>query len=336
MLKSLSEISGVSGFCSPIREFILENIKSGEVTVDNLGNIIVYKKGKSSDKKVMFCAHMDEVGFMVTKITEGGYIKFTSCGGIDERVIVSKRVLIGDKKIPGVIGYKAVHLQKKDERTKRVEEKNLSIDIGAENKEEAEKMVSIGDYITFDTKFSFFGDGFMKGKALDDRAGCAVLLKLLEKDYPYDFYGVFSTCEEIGGIGARAAAKKIKPHMALVLEGTTCSDVYGCEERDYVTKLGDGVAIAIRDRSMIANRKMVDFLTHLADENGIKWQYKKSISGGTDGGAIHLAAGGIPTAVMALPVRYIHSPVSVASVSDYKEFLSLAEIFADNVKGVLL
>ncbi len=336
MLEKLSEISGVSGFCSPVREFLLDNIKSGEVSVDNLGNIIVYKKGQASDKKVMFCAHMDEVGFMVTKITDGGYIKFTSCGGIDERVIVSKRVLIGDNKIPGVIGYKAVHLQKKDERTKRVEEKNLSIDIGAKNKEEAEKKVSVGDYITFDTKFSYFGDGFMKGKALDDRAGCAVLLELLKKDYPYDFYGVFSTCEEIGGIGARAAAKKIKPDMALVLEGTTCSDVYGCDERDYVTKLKDGVAIPVRDRSMIANRNLVDFLIHLANENGIKWQYKKSISGGTDGGAIHLSSGGIPTAILALPVRYIHSPVGVASVSDYEAFLNLAEIFADKVKGELL
>ncbi len=336
MLKRLSEISGVSGFCSPIREFLLKNIKSGEVTVDNLGNIMVYKKGTQSDKKVMFCAHMDEVGFMVTKITDGGYIKFESCGGIDERVIVSKRVLIGDKKIPGVIGYKAVHLQKKDERSKKAEEKNLSIDIGAKDKEEAEKLVSIGDYITFDTKFSFFGDGFMKGKALDDRVGCAVLLKLLEKDYPYDFYGVFSTCEEIGGIGARAAAKKIKPDIALVLEGTTCSDVYGCKERDFVTRLGDGVCIPLRDRSMIANRKMVDFLIKLANDNGIKWQYKKSISGGTDGGAIHLSSGGIPTAVLALPCRYIHSPVSVASVSDYEAFINLAQIFAENVKGELI
>lgn len=336
MLKKLSEISGVSGFCSPIRNFLLENIKSGEVTLDNLGNIIVYKKGTSLDKKVMFCAHMDEVGFMVTKITDGGFIKFTSCGGIDERVIISKRVLIGDGKIPGVIGYKAVHLQKKDERGKRVDEKNLSIDIGAKDKEEAEKLVSVGDYITFDTEFSYFGDGFMKGKALDDRAGCSVLLELLKKDYPYDFYGVFSTCEEIGGIGARAAAKKIKPDMALVLEGTTCSDVYGCKEKDFVTKLGDGVAIPVRDRSMIANRKMVDFLIKCANDNNIKWQYKHTTAGGTDGGAIHLSEGGIPTAILALPCRYIHSPVSVASEEDYDAFLKLAQIFADNVKGELI
>ncbi len=336
MLKSLSEISGVSGFCSPVREFLLKNIKGGEISVDNLGNIIVYKKGTSSDKKVMFCAHMDEVGFMVTEITDGGFVKFTSVGGIDERVIVSKRVLIGDKKIPGVIGYKAIHLQKKDERGKKVKEENLSIDIGAKNKAEAESLVSVGDYVSFDTEFSYFGDGFMKGKALDDRVGCAILSELIKKDYPYDFYGVFSTCEEIGGMGARAAAKKIKPDMALVLEGTTSSDVYGCKEKDFVTKLGDGVCIPVRDRSMIANKKTVDFLIKLANENNIRWQYKHSVSGGTDGGAIHLANGGIPTAILALPVRYIHSPVGVASREDYEAFLRLAQIFADSVKGELI
>ena len=336
MLKTLCETDGISGFCSPIRKVILENIKSGEVTVDALGNIIVYKKGKSSDKKVMFCAHMDEVGFMVTGITDKGYIKFTSCGGIDTRVIVSKRVRIGDNKIPGVIGYKAVHLQGGDERKKAAEEKSLSVDIGAKDKEEAEKLVSIGDYIAFDTDFSYFGDDFMKGKALDDRVGCACLLKLLENDYPYDFYGVFSTCEEIGGIGARAASAKIRPDMALVLEGTTASDVYGCDEKDFVTKLGNGACIPIRDRSMIANRKMVEFLRKCADDENIKWQHKYAATGGTDGGSIHITGEGIPTAIVALPCRYIHSPVGVASVSDYDAMVRLADAFAKRALEILI
>ncbi len=335
MLKLLTETDGVSGFCSPIRKVILDNIPAGEVTVDALGNIIVYKKGKSQGKKVMYCAHMDEVGFMVTGITDKGYIKFTSCGGIDPRVIVSKRVRIGENKIPGVIATKAVHLQNADERKKAAEEKGLSVDIGASDKEEAEKLVAIGDYIAFDTDFSYFGDDSMKGKALDDRVGCACLLKMLEKDYPYDFYGVFSTCEEIGGIGARAAASKIRPDMALVLEGTTASDVYGCEERDFVTKLGNGVCIPVRDRSMIANRKMVEFLKKCAFEANVKWQYKYAATGGTDGGAIHITGEGIPTAILALPCRYIHSPVSVASVSDYEAMVKLSVTFAERAMEIL-
>lgn len=335
MLKLLTETDGVSGFCSPIRKVILDNISAGEVTVDALGNIIVYKKGKSQGKKVMYCAHMDEVGFMVTGITDKGYIKFTSCGGIDPRVIVSKRVRIGENKIPGVIATKAVHLQNADERKKAAEEKGLSVDIGASDKEEAEKLVAIGDYIAFDTDFSYFGDDSMKGKALDDRVGCACLLKMLEKDYPYDFYGVFSTCEEIGGIGARAAASKIRPDMALVLEGTTASDVYGCEERDFVTKLGNGVCIPVRDRSMIANRKMVEFLKKCAFEANVKWQYKYAATGGTDGGAIHITGEGIPTAILALPCRYIHSPVSVASVSDYEAMVKLSVTFAERAMEIL-
>lgn len=336
MLKLLTETAGVSGFCSPIRKVILDNIKSGEVTVDALGNIIVYIKGRNSDKKVMFCAHMDEVGFMVTGITDKGYLKFTSCGGIDTRVIVSKRVRIGEKKIPGVIAYKAVHLQSGDEKGKAVDEEKLSIDIGAKDKEEAEKLVSIGDYITFDTEFSYFGDDFMKGKALDDRVGCACLLELCKKEWDYDFYGVFSVCEEVGGIGARAAAARIKPDMALVLEGTTASDVYGCEEKDYVTHLGGGVCIPVRDRSMIANRKMVEFLKKCANDENIKWQYKNAATGGTDGGSIHITGEGIPTAIIALPCRYIHSPVSIASVSDYETMLRLADAFSKRALEILI
>ena len=336
MLKLLTETAGVSGFCSPIRKVILENIKSGEVTVDALGNIIVYKKGKKSDKKVMFCAHMDEVGFMVTGINDKGYLKFTSCGGIDTRVIVSKRVRVGDKKIPGVIAYKAVHLQSGDEKGKAVDEEKLSIDIGAKDKEEAEKLVSVGDYITFDTEFSYFGDDFMKGKALDDRVGCACLIELCKKEWDYDFYGVFSVCEEVGGIGARAAAARIKPNMALVLEGTTASDVYGCEEKDYVTHLGGGVCIPVRDRSMIANRKMVDFLKKCASDAKIKWQYKNAATGGTDGGSIHITGEGIPTAILALPCRYIHSPVGVACVSDYEAMIRLADVFATRALEILM
>ncbi|MDP4132920.1 MAG: M42 family metallopeptidase [Bacillota bacterium] len=335
MLETLSNLNGVSGSEDEVRSFILSKIKADEVTVDVMGNIIAFRKGLKSHKKMMVCAHMDEVGFIISEITDKGFLKFKSVGGIDERVLISKHVTVGPDKLPGVIAVKAVHLQEKEEREKPVEEKDLAIDIGAESKEQAQKLVKIGDYAAFDTSYSLFGDRFMKGKALDDRIGCACLLKLLERNYDFDFYGVFSVCEEIGGTGAKVAAQNIRPDLALVLEGTTCSDVYKTEPHQQVTRLGDGVCIPIRDRSMVANRELVDALIACAEKNKIKWQYKHTTAGGTDGGAIHASGAGVKCAVLAVPTRYIHSPVGVASVDDYEAFLLLTEKFMEEVGGLI-
>lgn len=316
LLHRLSELPGVSGAEDAVRDEILSCLP--DAYTDARGNVICHREG--TGRRVMVCAHMDEVGLLVTRITESGALGFTTVGGIDSRVLPSKRVRVGS--VPGVIGIRAIHLQSGD-RGKPIPEEDLYIDIGARDKAEAETMVSVGDYVSFDTPFGALGTGFVKGKALDDRVGCAVLLSLLSEHFPVDLYAVFTTGEEIGGLGAACAAASIRPDIALVLEGTTCSDVPDVEKKDHVTTSGGGVCLPIRDGSMIGDRETVDTLSCLADRFSVPWQYKRSTSGGTDGGVIHLAGGGIRTAVLAVPCRYIHSPVSVAATSDINAMYSL-------------
>ena len=189
---------------------------------------------------------MDEVGLICSRITDDGFIKFKCVGGIDTRVLVSKKVRIGRRLISGVIGAKAIHLQEKEEREQVPKVTDLYIDIGAKDKAEAEKHVSVGDYCVFDSEFVEFGSGFIKAKALDDRLGCACLMSLAEERFAFDLYLVFTVQEEVGLRGARVAAERIRPDAAIVLEGTTCSDVYGTDEKDYSTISGGGAALSIR------------------------------------------------------------------------------------------
>ncbi len=332
-LKQLTSLSGVSGSCKEVRDYIINEIKC-DFYVDAKGNVIAYKKGKKSDKKLMALAHMDEVGLIISEITDDGYLKFKCCGGIDERVLVSKRFIVG-KGIKAVAAQKAVHLQTKSEIEAPPSLDDIVLDIGAKDKIEAEKYVKIGDKAVFENKFFYMGEDKFSAKALDDRVGCECLLRLLEKDFDYDFYGVFTTCEETVGIAAKSAAERIKPDMALVLEGTICSDVYMVPKKDFVTRLGDGVSIPFMDRTMIADKTMVDFLIKIADENKIKWQYKKTTAGGTDGGVVHTSAGGIRCAILALPVRYIHSQSSVADKNDLNAFFELADKFTERAGELL-
>lgn len=333
MLSELTSLHGVSGDTASVREYLINHI-SLPYEVDAKGNLTVYKKGKSSSKKLMAAAHMDEVGLMVTSVTPEGYLKFCSVGGIDARVLISKRVRFKNG-LYGVIAQKAIHLQSKAERDEIPDEKNLVIDIGAKDKKDAEAHVKIGDTAAFLNEFRNLGGNRFTAKALDDRVGCACLLRLLSTDFDYDFYAVFTDLEEIGGLGALAAAEKIKPDAALILEGTTCSDVPGVNEKDFVTHLGDGACIPIRDRSMIGNASMIRLLEDCAEKNSIPYQYKKTTAGGTDGGAVHKAAGGIKCAVLALPVRYIHSSASVADYSDLEAFYLLAEKFTERAGEIL-
>lgn len=313
-LEKLSNLAGTSGGEEAVRSFLLSRLP--DAYTDSRGNVICHREGAGAP--LLCCAHMDEVGLMVTGITEGGALKFRSVGGIDARVLVSKHVRVGPSGLPGVIGMKAVHLQSKQEKAEPPREEALFIDIGAASKSEAKKYVSVGEFVSFDTAFTVFGDDLMKGKALDDRVGCAALLSLLtEEEIACNLYAAFTVGEEVGGLGARAAALSIRPAAALVLEGTTCSDVCGIREKDTVTHLGDGVCLPARDRSMVADRALRKALIDTAERENIPWQEKRTTAGGTDGGAIHTAGSGIPTAVLAVPCRYIHSPVSVASVEDF-------------------
>lgn len=331
-LKELTTIPGVSGDEGRVREFILSKIKENvdEIIIDSIGNLICKIRGMGENtKKVMVCAHMDEVGLIVSKIEDNGFLRFKSVGGIDTRVMISKKVRIGEKGVQGVIGAKAVHLQKKSERETVPEESSLYLDIGARDKEDAGSYVSVGDYCVFDSDYVEFGDGFIKAKALDDRLGCACLISLAQANirYPFDLYLAFTVQEEVGLRGARVAANRIAPDIAIVLEGTTCSDVYGTEEKDYSTKAGEGAALSFIDRSTYYDKDLTRALFDTAKRNGIPVQYKQTATGGNDAGAISLAVGGVKTAAISVPARYIHSPSSVIKKTDYEAVNTLIHTF---------
>jgi len=330
LLKTLTEANGVSGNEKKIREIILNEIQGycDDITVDSIGNVIAFKKGKeNNNKKVMLSAHMDEVGLIVTGITDSGFIKFEPVGGIDARILISKKVVIGDKNISGAIGIKAVHLQEPEERKNAVKVKNMYIDIGAKNKEDAEKRVSLGDYIAFDSPYVEFGNNMVKAKALDDRVGCVILIELLKENYVYDFYACFTVQEEVGLRGAKVAAYTVQPDIALVIEGTTCSDVPGAEEYQYATKIGEGPAVSIMDRASYSNKELAMMLYEVGKKNNIKVQFKQTTFGGNDAGVIHLTGIGVPTAAISVPCRYIHSPVSVMKLDDYHGCMQIVKLF---------
>jgi tetrahedral aminopeptidase len=335
LLEKLSNARGVSGNETEVRDILIAAIQDrvDEFRVDTLGNLIAVKKakgaraGKSRNPlRVMLAAHMDEVGLMIVHhdgAPNEGHLRFAKVGGIDDRVLLSKVVLIGKNKIPGVIGVKPVHLLKQSERTQVLAVDSMTIDIGAKSKEEAQRLVKIGDYATFATDFAEMGDGLVKGKALDDRAGCAALVEILKRDYPFDLYGVFTAQEEVGARGARVAAYAIEPHYAFALEGTVCDDSPKTKDVSPVTRVGAGPAISFADNSLLSDRRLVDLLVETAKENRIPYQFKRAVAGGTDAGRISISKEGVPSIAVAVPTRYIHSPVSLMSIEDHDYLIAL-------------
>lgn len=332
LLHRLSELPGPSGDEARVRSAIREAVAAhaDELRSDPLGNLIVTRRarqGAGEGPAVMIAAHMDEVGLIVTRVTKSGLLRFKKVGGIDDRLLPAKGVRVGKDGIPGVIGSKPVHLQEAAERSKVVEADDLYIDIGATSKEQAEKYVGPGDYATFDTRCEPFGEGLLKGKAFDDRAGCAILADLLSGDYPVTLHACFTVQEEVGLRGAQVAAYACDPDVALVLEGTTCADLPGTDEHGYSTVLGGGPALTWIDSSMLPHRGLVRHVARLAERHGIPHQFKRAALGGTDGGRIHLAREGVPTAVISVPCRYIHAPAAVLSYADLGSAADLAEAF---------
>jgi len=227
-LKTLCYLSGVSGFEDEVRDYILERVlpHAESISTDPMGNLIVFKKGTVEPKqKIMVCAHMDEVGLIVMGITDEGYLRFGCVGGIDRRVLIGKKVYVGTDRIPGIIGIKAIHQTTHEEEGKVPDVEDLYIDIGCYDKESAEKLAALGDFCCFDDTVVEFGNGWLKAKAIDDRVGCAAMVKLIESPLPCDAWFVFSVQEEIGARGAGVAAHRLTPDISLVLEGTTATDV---------------------------------------------------------------------------------------------------------------
>ncbi len=327
-LKTLCELNGTSGREEDVGAYILERIEGKcEIKVDALGNIIAFKEGKKRAKnKVMISAHMDEVGFIITYITDDGYLRFDCVGGIDEKVIVGRAVTVGEQNVPGVIGIKAIHLTDKAEEGKVPEISAMYIDIGAADKKEAEKYVSIGDSAYFISDFELFGENKVKSKALDDRFGCSVMIDMIENGVDYDTWFAFLVQEEVGLRGASAAAYTIEPDYAIVLEATTAADVAGVKKEERVCALSKGAVVSFMDRSTVYNRELFKRAFELAKENNIPCQTKTAVAGGNDAGAIHKSGKGVYTLTVSLPCRYIHSSTSVADIRDMDACKKMAKV----------
>ena len=328
-LERLSTLNAVSGCEDEARDYIIPLIKDkcDSIEIDSMGNVIAFKKGIKSDYRILVGTNIDEVGFIVSEITDGGFIKFKTVGEIDPRTLVSKRVKVGKERISGVIGMKAIHLQTKDEREAAVKTKDLYIDIGEKSKDDAISRVKPGDYIAFDTDFAELGD-IVKGKALD-RFGTAVLINSLSAVPMYDTFYVFSTQREIPcsvmGRGMRIASYRINPDFALIISTVNSND--GGDGKNAAARLGNGAVIEYMDKSSIANTSFCDGLLKLANDRNIRFQKKTSSIGLSVGGAVAIASYGAAIATASLPVRYSHTPVSYVNKDDIDALGELCRAF---------
>lgn len=319
ILKELSEACGPSGNEKEVRA-ILRRALEGRVDrmwVDALGNLHAQKRGRGRGRlRVLVTAHMDEIGLMVVGHDDSGALRVRAVGGIDSRVLPGSLVWVGPERIPGVIGLKPIHLLERGEEDKVIPIEQLAVDIGAGGKEEAQRLAPPGTTAVFATCFRELGPTVM-GKAFDDRAGCAVLAELLQGEGGrHDLHAVFTVQEEVGLRGARVAAYAAQPDCAFALEGTIADDLPKKKDLSPTTELGKGPAVTVMDHTFIAHRGLVRLLVETAEELGIPYQFKQPGVGGTDSGAIHLAREGVPCASVAVPCRYIHSPVGILSLDD--------------------
>ncbi len=325
ILKELSEAFGVSGNEDDVRAIVLDAVREhvDEVKVDALGNVLAFKRGTGRQRmRVMLAAHMDEVGLMVVGHDNDGFLRVRSVGGIDPRLLPGTLLQVGSERISGVIGAKPIHLLKENaDKVAKLED--LVVDVGAKSKDEARKLAPLGTYATFATRFRELGPT-VRGKAFDDRAGCAVLVELLRGErFRFDLHAVFTVQEEVGLRGARVAAYAIEPDCAFALEGTVADDIPRDKDVSPTTELGQGPAVTVMDRSFIADRRLVRLLTSTAGELDIPYQIKQPGIGGTDAGAIHLTREGVPSVTVAVPCRYIHSPVALLSLDDFNNTVQL-------------
>lgn len=323
-LKRICELDGVPGREDQVRDFIISKLPKGtEYEIDALGNLFVHKKGKKTgEKKVMVAAHMDEVGLIITHITDQGYLKFASLGGIDPSVLAGRMVKL-ESGIKGVIGAKPIHLISKDERKKTLDENTFTIDIGATSKEQAMEQVSLGDYATLTSTWREFGNNSIKMKALDDRMGCMMMLQLINEELEYDTEFVFTVQEEVGTRGASVVNYRVRPDIALILETTTAGDIPGAEGEQKTCLLGQGPVVSYMDRGTIYDNKLYVNTRKLAKEKQIPCQTKTKIAGGNDSSAIQKSADGARVLAISVPTRYLHSPSSVVDRRDVDETLNL-------------
>ncbi|AUS96261.1 aminopeptidase [Clostridium thermosuccinogenes] len=316
LVRKLSDAFGVSGNEEEIRAVITEEIKDkvDDIYTDTLGNLIAVKKG--TGRKIMLDAHMDEIGVMATFIDDNGFIRFSNLGWVYQYFALGQKVRFKN----GTIG--SVFYEEKLDDMKNLKLSRMYIDIGAKSREEAEKKVRIGDTACFVGDAVQTGDMIIS-KALDNRSGCAVLIKVIQNlpETDNELYFVFTVQEELGLRGARTAAYQIQPDIAIAIDVTDTGDTPECHPM--AVKCGAGPTIKIKDSSLICHPEVKRLLEDAAKEIGIPYQYEVLESGGTDVGAIHTAVGGVPSGAVSIPCRYIHSPVETASLSDMENAVKL-------------
>ncbi len=333
LLKEITEAPGVSGYEGEVRDVIRKHLEGlADIEQDNLGSIICKKKGASDKPKIMLAGHMDEIGFMVKLVTDKGFVKFSPLGGWWDQVILAQRVIIKTSKgdILGVTGSKPPHILSSDERGKMVKRKDMFIDVGAANGEEAKEDFGIrpGDPIIPVSPFRVLQNGkTYLAKAWDDRTGCAlfinVIKKLANKEHPNTVYGVGTVQEEVGLRGARTSAWTIQPDVGIALEVGIAGDVPGIKKEEAQEEIGKGPTILMYDSSMIPNLKLRDLVMNTARENDIPFQVDVMEGGGTDAGVIHTTMSGVPSIVMGVPCRHIHSHAGIIHRDDYDNAVKL-------------
>jgi len=333
LLARICEAPGAPGFEKEIRNLVLAELKAkglaDEVRIDNMGNVVALKKGRSSKKKTMAAAHMDEIGFIVTYIDDKGFIRFNPVGGFDPKTLTSQRVVVhGRKDIVGVLGSKPVHIMSPEEKNKVVKTNEYFIDVGMPKKE-VEKLVAIGDFATRLTNLIEMGD-CVNAKSLDNRASVFVLLEALRelkksrKKPAYDFYAVFTVQEEVGLRGAQASALQIQPDFSFGLDTTIAYDVPGSAPQERCTSLGDGAAIKLMDSSVICDYRMVAFMKAAAKRHKIKWQPEILSAGGTDTASLQrMVAGGSIAGAVSIPTRHIHQTIEMCHKEDLAACIQL-------------
>jgi putative aminopeptidase FrvX len=346
LLKELTEAHGVPGYEQDVRALVRTCLEPlGEVQQDKIGSVIC--RLDAAGPSVMLAGHMDEIGFMVRHVTKEGFLMFVPLGGWWDQVLLGQRVIVKTHKgdVVGVIGAKPIHLLPPDERKKLVEKKDMYIDVGATAREQVEEIgVRVGDPVVPDAGFVALASGkTYLSKAFDDRLGCALMIEVLQHfadtQHPNAIYGVATVQEEVGLRGAGTSAELVNPDVAIVLESDIAGDVPGIEESESAITIGGGPSVVLYDRSMIPNLRLRDLVIDTANELGIGLQFSAIPGGGTDGGAIHRHKSGVPTIVIAVPARHIHSHSAIIHREDYDDAIKLlvaivARLDAETVAGL--
>ena len=336
LLKNICETPGAPGFENGVRNLVLKEIENcvDDINIDNMGNVVALKKGKDDTKSVMICAHMDEIGFIVTHINDKGFLKFHPLGGFDPKTLTSQRVIVhGKKNLVGVMGSKPIHVMTTEEKNRVPKIQDYYIDLGLE-KSEVDKIVKVGDPVTRERGLIEMGN-CVNCKSLDNRISVFVLIEALKKIKTPDFntYAVFTVQEEVGIRGAQVATQKIKPDFGFGLDTTIAYDVPGAAEHEKITSLGKGVAIKIMDASTICDTRMVQFMRNTANAHNIQWQNEILTAGGTDTASIQrMTPGGSIAGAFSIPTRHIHQVIEMVHKKDVQNCIDLLTYCLEELK----